>query len=94
MSHSPEIPNQLPSDGNGHLRCPVCDSVIEPGEDRCLMCGAALEDKVPDVADITAKSDQSAAEDPKAEDDGRPTVLEMTMIEQQSPLTLWKSRAR
>jgi LysM repeat protein len=57
------------------------------------MCGAALEDKAPDVADITAKSDQSTAEGPKAEDDGSETVLEMTMIEQQSPLTLWLTAA-
>lgn len=59
MSHDPA--NEL------IFRCPVCDSVVPPGANRCIMCGKTLPDR----------DEASEIDETSLEKDNRPHVIEI-----------------
>lgn len=85
----PEIPE-------GPGRCPHCDSVVEPGADRCLMCGARLDEADAVVATAVSASppvpDQPKLKplpEPEPEPDDIPEVVESVMRQREAPVTFW-----
>lgn len=88
MSDLSEMSAEIPEDQS---RCPHCDSVVEPGADRCLMCGQALAD--------TAVSMETAALPPtpiptlpELQDqppEEIPEVFESVMKEREAPAVFW-----
>lgn len=103
MSLPPEQPNQQKPTGVEPHRCPACDSVIGATDERCLMCGAMLKigtvgasEAEPGTEYLNSSSEAPAerlvvaqAEAKNDKGEGEPAVFEATMIERQSPLTLW-----
>jgi LysM repeat protein len=67
-------------------RCLHCDSVVEPGAERCLMCGEMLAEPVTAVATPPPPADEP---DPAPEPEIVPEVVESVMHEREAPLTFW-----
>jgi LysM repeat protein len=92
MSESAETPNEspqlVPDD-----RCPQCDSVISPGQARCLMCGHELGQRLIEDADELSPGALPTSERLTREqadhDQPEATVLVSVMRERQSRLTFW-----
>lgn len=90
MSDFTEPEPALPESLN---RCPHCDSVVEPGADRCLMCGELLEEvetvhREPAAAAPPMPVPAPVAE-PKPEPEIIPDVVESVMQEREAPVTVW-----
>ncbi|MCP4425050.1 MAG: LysM peptidoglycan-binding domain-containing protein [Chloroflexi bacterium] len=75
----------LPELSGEPIRCPRCDSVVETGADRCLMCGESLsETAVP--APVLAPSLPDLPDPSPAE---IPDVFESVMREREAPVVFW-----
>lgn len=102
MSRSANEASPKPIDNGEERRCPACDSVVAAEDDRCLMCGATLEAAALKDVDEgiereegasssreAAGPERAAAAEKTTETGAEPGVFQSTMVERQSPITLW-----
>lgn len=87
MSDLADTGSELPEAQN---RCPYCDSVVEPGADRCLMCGKRLDDVATAVSPPTpAKPEPTPLPELEPEPEVIPDVVESVMRQREAPVTVW-----
>ena len=88
MSELADKDSELPDEQN---RCPHCDSVVEPGADRCLMCGELLDGGETAVATPleAATPELIPIPEPQPEPEAVPEIFESVMQEREAPVTFW-----
>lgn len=82
--------NELPN-AETERRCPHCDTVVEAGATRCVMCGATLDDDV--VVETTAVSSPPTVSQSTPSADHAPAVVESVMRERRSSIFFWLTAA-
>ncbi len=102
MSRSADEKSTEPIGNGDERRCPACDSVVAANDERCLMCGTTLDgpafldsderiEPAEDTSGLPAAAGlkQATSDAQEADAELEPTVFQSTMVERQSPITLW-----
>lgn len=89
----PTLDGPDPLQRNNAKRCPSCDSVVSEGDERCFMCGNALEvtANFEEEAKETLQEAQHTEAVPQAE--RPPAIVESLMRERQSRVVFWFTAA-